>query len=71
MLVADVAKWFGLICLIIASICIALIGLKNSVWFGTPKSVTSELKSIDVKFAKVAGLFFILSVIFFVIGLSL
>ncbi len=60
--------WTGLVAWITCSLCLAIIGLRNSVWISTGRTAFSELSKIDIKFAKLAGIFFGIGSVLFIIG---
>ena len=60
--------WSGLLFCVAACIGISAIGLRNSTWFGTYRSVFSKLKPLDVKIAKASAALFSIGVVLFIIG---
>ena len=63
--------WSGLIFLIVCCCCIAIIGIKNSVFGGAYRSAMDELRPFDIKLLKLAGILFLVSILFFIIGFFL
>ena len=60
--------WTGLTAWITCSLCLAIIGFRNSVWFSTDRTAFSEMSAVDIKFAKLAGIFFGTGSVLFIIG---
>jgi hypothetical protein len=62
----------GLILIVVSAACIAIIGLKNSVWYRPSKGIfsdiLSELSTKDIKLAKISGLAFLCAIIIFIIA---
>ncbi len=64
----EVMFWSGLISWIVACIGLGAIGLRNSTWFGTHRSLLSSLKPAGIKIAKASALFFLFGLLFFGLG---
>jgi len=62
--------WASLIAWIAAALCGGIIGLRNSVWYGSSCSLFAKLQPIDIKMTKVAGILFVVGMFFFIIKIS-
>jgi hypothetical protein len=60
--------WAGLILLVAACIGLSTIGLRNTSFLGTHKSILSDLRPIDIKIAKISGVLFLFALLFFGLG---
>lgn len=67
----EIFFWLGLIFLIACCSCFALVGLRNSVFGGSYRSLTAKLKPFDIKLSKLGSVLFVLSVLLFLIGFVL
>lgn len=64
----EIMFWAGLILLVAACIGLSAIGLRNTSFFGTHRSILSDLRPIDIKIAKISGVLFLFSMLFFGLG---
>ena len=63
-----VFNWMGVILLVLGCICLSIIGIRNSVWYGPRKSPIIPLQSFDKRLGVISIICIILSGISFVIG---
>lgn len=68
MQLSDFINWAGLISIIAVGCCLSIIAIRNSVYGGPHRPVNAALKPFDIKLVKIAGLFFIIAIFFFVVG---
>jgi len=64
----ELMYWIGLAAWVTSGLCIGSIGFRNSAWWGPRRSASEKLGPVDMKIAKIAGIFFILGIFFFIIG---
>lgn len=64
----EIMFWVGLISWVAAGIGLSAIGLRNTTWFGTHRSILSNLKPVDIKISKGSALLFVIGFLFFVLG---
>ena len=64
----EIMFWAGLISSVSACIGLSAIGLKNSTWFGTHRSLLFDLKPVDIKIAKCSAVLFLVGLFFFGLG---
>jgi hypothetical protein len=67
----EILFWAGLISWVAACIGLGAIGLRNTAWLGTHRSVLSNLKPIDIKISKGSGFLFIIGLVLFALGFLL
>lgn len=60
----EIMFWAGLISWVAACIGLSAIGLRNSTWFGTHRSLLSGLKPVDIKIAKGSAFLFFVGLLF-------
>ena len=60
--------WVGLAFWIVACCCLALIAIRNSVFWGPSRSITQKLRPLDIKLSKIGGILFIIGILSFIIG---
>lgn len=60
--------WVGLTAWLMSGVCISITGFRNSVWYGTKQKLFEELNPLDMKLIKIAALFFVAGILFFIIG---
>ena len=60
--------WAGLILLVVACIGLSAIGLRNTSFWGTHRSISSDLRPLDIKIAKISGVLFVISLLSFCFG---
>ena len=60
--------WVSVIAFVMAAICLGITSFRNSAWYGVKQKLFEDLNPIDMKLAKIAGLFFIAAILFFFIG---
>ena len=65
MSISEIINWAGLICFAIGCICLSMIGIRNSVWFGPNRSLLQEWRPLDKKLGKTSILIFCISGILF------
>lgn len=61
-------NWFGLTLWLLSALCLSMIGLRRSPWFGKQRSFFSKWESFDITLAKTSGLLFITGIILFILG---
>ena len=64
----DQLNWLGLATLIASACCFGLIGFKRSTWWGRAKSIMEALDKDEKRIAKLGGLFFIASLVSFILA---
>lgn len=68
MKVYEIFNWLGATAWLLSAICLSIIGLKLTAWFGSQRSLFSSWDSNDIKSLKASGLLFLIGVMFFVLG---
>jgi hypothetical protein len=58
----------GLIAWVAACIGLSAIGLSNSTWFGSHRSLLSDLKPVDITIAKGSAVLFLVGLLLFALG---
>ncbi len=64
----NLMNWIGLVFLVASMVLLALIQLKRSHWWGPSLSIFEDLSEGEKKLIKIAGVLFVLSVVFFITG---
>ena len=64
----EILYWAGLIPCIIAAICLSIMQVRRSIKQGSLFQWMKPLESIDAKLAGIAGLLFLVGVMFFSLG---